>query len=160
MKLLIVGAGGYGQLVKDIAELTGQYDQIDFLDDNSNEAIGTIGELHVKQKEYDGCIVAIGNPAIREKLFLEIDNPVSVIHPTAVISKRAVIGNGCVVEANAVVSANALVKEASYICAGAIVNHNAVVNECCQVDCNAVISAGSHLPKGSKVNSNTVFNGK
>lgn len=160
MKLLIIGAGGYGQLVKDIAELTGRYSQIDFLDDNSKEAIGKVAELKIKQKEYDGCIVAIGNPEIREKVFEEIDNPISVVHPTAVISKRAVVGKGCVVEANAVVNTNAMIKDASYICAGAVINHDAVVSEFCQVDCNAVISAGSLLSKGSKVDGNTVFKSK
>jgi UDP-3-O-[3-hydroxymyristoyl] glucosamine N-acyltransferase len=160
MKLLIVGAGGYGQLVKEIAELTEQFERIDFLDDNYKDAVGKIADLKAKQNDYDGCIVAIGNPVIREKLFSVIENPVSMIHPKAVISKSAVIGGGCVVEANAVVNTNAIIKEASYICAGSVINHDAYVSEFCQVDCNAVISAGSHLPKGSKVDSGTVFNSK
>ena len=40
MKLLIIGAGGYGQLVREIAELTEEYEQIDFLDDAYEEAVG------------------------------------------------------------------------------------------------------------------------
>lgn len=44
MKLLIIGAGGYGHLVKEIAVLNG-YEIVDFLDDNSPLAIGKVNEL-------------------------------------------------------------------------------------------------------------------
>ena len=38
--LLILGAGQYGQVAKEIAEETGYFDKIAFLDDNSEQAIG------------------------------------------------------------------------------------------------------------------------
>ena len=34
MKLVIIGAGGYGQTVCDVAEQSGKYEEIVFLDDN------------------------------------------------------------------------------------------------------------------------------
>lgn len=37
MNLIILGAGGHGRVVADIAEQTGKYDKIVFLDDNSND---------------------------------------------------------------------------------------------------------------------------
>lgn len=151
MKLLIVGAGAYGRLVKEIAELTEQFEQIDFLDDAYEGAVGKLCDLKTIQGEYDGCVVAIGNPDIRERIFNQIVSPTSIIHPKAVISKSASIGQGCVIEANTVVSSEAVVKDCSYICAGAIVNHNAMVNEFCQVNCNAVVMTGSILPRGTKL---------
>ena len=39
-KLLIIGAGGHGQVVAEIAMDLG-YSKIDFIDDNSEIAIGT-----------------------------------------------------------------------------------------------------------------------
>ena len=157
MNLLIVGAGGYGQLVREIAELTGRYERIDFLDDAYESAVGKLCDLKQVQKDYDGGIVAIGNPKIREKVYLEIENPITLIHPSAVISKSAKICRGCVIEANAVISTGAVVKDCSYICAGAVVNHNATVSEFCQVNCNAVVAAGTVLTKGMKLESCEVW---
>ena len=38
MRLIILGAGGYGRTVADVAAQTGDYDEIRFLDDNSQTA--------------------------------------------------------------------------------------------------------------------------
>lgn len=155
MKLLVIGAGGYGRLVKEIAEPQGY--SVDFLDDNSPLAVGKVEEVEKIEGDYDGSIVAIGNPEIKEKIFKRLKKPVSLIHPTAAMSKSAQIGTGCVIEANAVINSEAVVKDGSFICAGAVVNHNSVVNEFCQIDCNAVIAMGAEVPKGMKVESCSVF---
>lgn len=156
MKLLIIGAGGYGRLVKEIAELSG-YEIVDFLDDNSPLAVGEIDQLEEIEDRYDGSIVAIGNPEVKEKIYGRLKNPVSLIHPTAVVSKTAMIGNGCVIEAQAVVNSEAIVKDGVFVCAGAVVNHNSAVGEFCQIDCNAVVAMGAVVLKGMKVHSCTVF---
>ena len=154
--LLIIGAGGYGQLVKEIAEMIG-YKKIDFLDDNSREAIGKINEIEEIEGRYGGSIVAIGNPEIREKIFERLKKPITLIHPKAVVSKSAAVGAGCVIEVRAVVSANAEVKRGTFICAGAIVNHNSVVGEFAQLDCNAVVACENYVPDGYKVHSCTEY---
>ena len=154
--LLILGDGGYGQLVKEIAEILG-YRKISFLDDNLPIAIGKLNDIDVLQDSYDETIVAIGNPLVRSQNLLKLKNPTTLIHPSAVISKSAEVKKGVVIEANCVVSASAKVYEGSFICAGAVVNHNAVVNKCCQIDCNAVVSAFSKVPDGKKVASCEVW---
>ena len=45
MKLLILGAGGHGKVVKEVAEATGRYEKIDFVDDHSNIAVGKVSDL-------------------------------------------------------------------------------------------------------------------
>ena len=42
--LLIIGAGGHGKVVAEVAEACG-YENIAFLDDNSPEAIGKISDM-------------------------------------------------------------------------------------------------------------------
>lgn len=150
MKLLIIGAGGYGRLVKEIAQLNG-YDIIDFLDDNSDLAFGSIDDIERLEPEYDGSIVAIGNPSLREQLFARLKKPVSIIHPMSYISPSATLGAGCVVEAMAVVNTEAVVRDSCFICAGAVVNHNAIVGEFCQIDCNALVPRGAEIPAGSQI---------
>lgn len=158
MKLLIIGAGEYGQLVRETAEQTGEFDTIDFLDDVNPLAVAKLSELNSVQEQYDGCVVAIGNAELRERIFAEIHHPVTVIHPRALISNTALIGRGCVIEGNASVNSSAVVGDGCFVCSGAIVNHNATAESFCQVDCNAVVGAGSILPKGTKLPACTTWN--
>ena len=40
MRLVILGAGGYGQTIADVASQLNRYDEILFLDDNATNAVG------------------------------------------------------------------------------------------------------------------------
>ena len=42
--LLIIGAGQYGEMLKESTRALNLYDKIDFLDDNSDEALGKIAD--------------------------------------------------------------------------------------------------------------------
>ena len=157
--LLVVGAGGYGRLVKEIAQLNG-YERIDFLDDNSSLAVGKIAEVENLEASYDGSIVAIGNPKIREEIIKKLKKPVTLVHPSAVVSISAAVECGCVIEAHAVVNSEAIIGKSCFICAGSVVNHNASVGNCCQIDCNATVSCGARVANGTKVESCTVYRRK
>ena len=110
--LLIIGAGGHGKVVKEVAEAVG-YDKIAFLDDNSEEAVGKIADSKQFVQEYQAAFVGIGNNKFRNELLQRLEQegyeiPV-LLHPTAYISKTAVIGKGTVVEPKAIVNANSKV---------------------------------------------------
>ena len=62
--LLIIGAGGHGQVVKEIAQDLG-YERIDFIDDHNSRAIGKIKDLE-NFKEYQNAFVGIGNNKLRD----------------------------------------------------------------------------------------------
>lgn len=66
-RLLILGAGGHGQVVKEIAEASG-YDTVAFLDDKAPDAIGKMNEAPYLAPNYDGVIIAIGNNALRRDI--------------------------------------------------------------------------------------------
>ncbi|WP_454970519.1 PglD-related sugar-binding protein [Dorea sp.] len=148
--LLILGAGGYGQLVKELAQLLG-YDRIDFLDDNSKLSVGKLDDISKVQDNYDAQIVAIGKADIREKYIKKIKNPVTLIHPSAIVSISSKIGSNVVIEPKSVVGPNSIIKNGSFICSGAVINHNAVVGKYCQIDCNAVVGSFSEVDKYTKV---------
>lgn len=129
-KLLIIGAGGHGRVVKEVAESTGQYDRIDFLDDNSKDAIGTIDDLENLHDQYDSAFVGIGNNSFRMECIERLKNigyeiPV-LVHPTTYISKSANIGIGTAVEPKALVNANTQVGEGCIISVGSIIDHDVV----------------------------------
>lgn len=154
--LLIIGAGQYGHLIKEQAESLG-FTQIDFLDDNNEEAIGKISELEELQEKYDFCICSIGNPLIRRKITKRIKNKVTLISPKAYVSLSAKIEKGCVIEVGAIINTKAIIEEGSFICSGSVVNHNAVVKKYSQVDCNAVVKG--IVPEETKVESCTEWKG-
>lgn len=64
-KLLILGAGQYGFVAKEVAEAMGIFSQIDFLDDCSEIAAGKLNDI--EKMKYDVAFVAIGNPEVREQ---------------------------------------------------------------------------------------------
>lgn len=102
MRLLIVGAGGHGNVVKEVTKAQTDYhfDSIAFVDGKSTNAIGTTADLKDLQKEYDMAIVAIGNNRVRASLQrkqkeLGYDIP-TLIHPTSYVSSSARIEEGTV----------------------------------------------------------------
>lgn len=75
-RLLIVGAGGHGKVVAEVAESIG-YEEIAFLDDNSPDAIGKISEIGRFKEQYSDAFVGIGNNKLRGELIQKLlhDNP-------------------------------------------------------------------------------------
>ena len=101
VNLLIFGAGGYGQVVKELAKETGKYNRIEFLDDNSSLSIGKISESEKFLKDFPYAIIAIGNPEIREKLFKEVEDIgfklVNIISDKSYIAGSVKSGEGCII---------------------------------------------------------------
>ena len=169
--LLIIGAGIYGLVAKEIAESMGCFCRIDFVDDGAKETpdgnpvIGTTKDLAELAKRYANVVVAIGNPEVRQKLIRYIEEEtllrlVTLVSPRAYVSPSAQIGNGCIVEPMAVVHTGCVLGKGCLICAGAVVNHAAMCGDCVQVDCNAVVAGNTVVPGGSKVAAGTVYEKK
>ncbi len=155
--LLILGAGQYSSIIYEIAEASGNYGKIDFLDDYNPTAIGKLSESKSFIKSYNSAIVAIGNPEKRLELTEELENigytiPV-LISDKAFVSKSSVIEKGTVIEPMSVVHSNVYIGKSCLICAGAVINHNAIIEAGCQVDCNSTVCAQETLPKNTKLNS-------
>ncbi len=166
--LLIVGAGIYGLVVKEIAESTGRFERIAFVDDDPKEVrdgmqiIGTTEDLADLSGEYSNAVVAIGNPAVRQDMLNFIQEktnlkPATLISPKAYVSPSAVIGDGSIIEPMSVVNTGCVLGRGCLICAGAVVNHAAKCGDCVQVDCNATVAGSAVVPDGVKVAVGTVY---
>ena len=158
--LLILGAGQYGMVVKEIAASINKFAKISFLDDKNPEAIGTLDACGNLTDEFGCAIVAMGNPQMRLKWLdklkhLGYELPV-LVHPMAYVSASAKLEEGTVIEPMAVVHSGAVVMTGGIVCAGAVVNHNATVGCGCQIDCNAVVAANAIVPQETKVQSGSV----
>ena len=143
-KLIIIGAGGHGRVVADIARQ--YYDQIDFLDDNpKSNALGTVSD-YVNYLDRD-FFVAIGNNEIRAKVTEKMKGAkiVSLVHKNAVVAKDVIIGKGSVVVAGAVINPGTVIGK------GCIINTCSSVDHDCEVGDFSHVSVGAHLSGTVKV---------
>lgn len=166
--LLIIGAGIYGLVAKEIAEDMGCFERIAFVDDNTTQApdgtltVGTIKDLRWLSSEYSYAVVAIGKPSVREKIMQNIEKEsvlrlATLISPKAHVSSSAQMGKGCIIEPMSVVHAGCVLGKGCLICAGAVVNHAGVCEDYVQVDCNATVAGNVVVPCGMKIMSGTVY---
>lgn len=94
--LLILGAGGFGQMVKETALQLG-YKKVVFLDDAAKreDVIGMCCDYMLLHSEYPVAVAAFGNNRTRlqwtDKLIEEGYEVPAIIHPSAIVSPSAVI---------------------------------------------------------------------
>ena len=142
-KVVIIGAGGHGRVVADIANACGDT-VIGFLDDgnNANNKVNIIGTSADAVKYCDGeteLFIAIGNCKVRERIMSSLPDAkwYTAIHPSAVISSSAVIGEGTCIMPNAVVNNSAVIGKGVIINTCASVDHDDVIGDFVHIACGA-----------------------
>ena len=150
--LRIIGAGGHGRVLADIAQAMG-YRDIAFLDacfpdvtrSGAWDVIGTPADID--DADY---ALGIGNNQIRISLLETIPcTLVTLIHPSAVVSPHAHIGAGSVICAGAIVGPFATLG------AGCIVNTGASVDHDCTLAEGVHVSPGARLGGGVTIGART-----
>lgn len=163
-KLLILGSGGYGKTVADVAAQLGCYQKIAYLDDNKAGNPGVLGNCEEFLQFADGATEiypAFGNNTDRmawmERLEeLEIPVP-TLVHPSAYVSPTASLHPGVTVLPKAVVNTGVTVEKGCIINIGALIDHDSIIEEGCHVAPGAIVKAENRIPAGSKVESGTVI---
>lgn len=148
MNLLILGAGGQGQVVKELAQDVRAFNKIAFLDDDPNNpyAVDICDNCAKYVNEYPIAIPSVGNNALRQKWIEMLVQygfilP-TLVHSTATVSPSAEIGYGTVVEAKVTVSANAKIGVGCIISSGAIIERNASVSDGAHIGCGMIVRKG------------------
>ena len=166
-RLAIIGAGGHGKVVGEIAVLN-KYEIIDFFDDKVNEiknfpfTVRDTEEFLIKNlKNYDDFFVAIGNNEIRKNKIEYLKNKkvnvVNLFHPKSIVSKFSSIGTGTCVMANATVNPGTLIKEGVIINTSASIDHDCVIDDFvhispnCSLSGNVKVGKFTHLGTGTSV---------
>lgn len=157
--LVIIGAGGHGKVVADVARRMGCYGTIFFLDDDSSvkecsgfSVVGKSNEIGRYIKEYD-VFVAVGNAATRGRIMDELKAagaflPV-LIHPDAVVGQGVMVGDGTVVMAGAVINPDTQVGD------GCIINTCSSVDHDCRIGDYVHVSVGAHVAGGVSIGKNS-----
>jgi sugar O-acyltransferase (sialic acid O-acetyltransferase NeuD family) len=143
-RLLILGAGGHGRAVADLAAECG-FTVAGFTDrapgpdvvggDDAVAALARDGKI-------DGAVVGVGNTALerRAELFAmlksrNVPTP-SLVHPRASVSRSCRMGHGVVAFPNVVLGAGVEIGDNVVLYSGVIVEHD------CRVADNAYLSPG------------------
>ena len=138
-KLLVIGAGGHGKVIADIALKMNIWKSIAFLDDNDNvksslgiDVIGKTTDVTKYIREYD-IFVAIGNNVIREKIQQKLEDegasiPI-LIHPNAVIGKQVTLGSGTAVMAGAIINCCTRIGKGCIVNTGATIDHDNLIED-------------------------------
>lgn len=162
MRLIIIGAGGYGRTVADLAQQSGRYEQIAFLDDQSQEpdVLGICGAFAEFEDGNTEMYPAFGNNELRLAWLDRLEQahvPVmTLVHPTAYVSPTGKVGAGTVVLPHAVVNTACAVNRGCIINCGAIVDHGCLLEEGVHVCLGAVVKAENRIPKCMKIEAGTV----
>lgn len=165
-KLLLVGAGGFGRVVSELARQT--YDCA-FIDDGTEigaiicgiPVIGRTADLQTLFAEYRKLAVVIGNNAVRDRIYdmakrIGYDFP-NLISPSTYISPYATLGWGCVILNNAVVQNGATVGNGVLINPGVEIHHDCTVGDCTLIYTNSVVRTGAKVGKCVRIGSNVTI---
>lgn len=128
-RLVILGSGGYGRTVYDIAEQLGY--SITVLDDSDNEhSLDSFSHYISYDTEF---IPAFGNNEFRLEWLERIEKaggkPTTLIHPSAYVSPKAYISEGCIILPGAIINTGTRVGKGCIINIGATVDHDVIIED-------------------------------
>lgn len=151
MRILIVGAGGHGQVVADAllrardngaaAHPIGYVDDDPRLTGQVHLGLPILGAVHdVATIAHDALVIAIGNNHVRSRLYTRWQQQgyrfATVCHPRATLAPDVCVGPGTVIFAGVVVNT------------GSAIGANVILNTGCTVDHHNEIGDHVHLAPG------------
>jgi sugar O-acyltransferase (sialic acid O-acetyltransferase NeuD family) len=150
MRVLIIGAGGHGQVVADLfqaaARAGGPIEFAGFLDDrvaldDDGRVLGPVSALW--KIPHDGVVVAVGDndtrARITERLRAAGERLTVARHPTAILSERVCIGDGAMICAGVIA------------CVGVSLGRGVIFNTGCTVDHHSRIGDYAHIAPGVRI---------
>lgn len=176
MRLVIIGAGGHGQLICETAKLTREYrdSEIVLLDDRFSKVGSAVPKYGTVKYQLSGACEsfiayidektefypAFGTNELRLNWELKIlkagGKLATIIHPKSYVAPSAMVQSGSVILANAIVNAGTAIGRACIVNVGAIVEHGCILSDGCHIDSGAVVMAENLLPSFTKVESGEV----
>jgi len=154
MKVIVVGAGGHGQVTADIllkhAASGGSLIAIGFVDDEERIwrtnilGLSVFGPIDMLDSiAHDAVVVAIGANRLRFELIKRLlsrgEQLVAAIHPSAQIAYNTAVQPGAMICAGVVVNTGSCVGEGVIVNTGATVDHHTNLASC------AHIAPGVHM---------------
>ena len=156
--MYIIGAGGHGKVIAELAKLNG-LNVLAFIDENKAVVkTSNIQVIHMFPLDSVCAAVAIGNNLARKRIAMSNHyHYPTLIHSRANVSSQTVIGAGSVVIAGATINIDAEIGEHVIINTNASVGHDCVISNYVHVAPNVALAGnvmvgeGTHIGMGATV---------
>ncbi len=150
--MYIIGAGGHGKVVAEIAELLRERIH-SFVD--ANESITRLWDYPVVAtfpENSNSVVIAIGDNCVRKAISSAFDaHYISLFHPFSQISNRSKIGEGTVVIGGAVINADARIGRHVIINTNSSVGHDAFLEDFVHIAPNVALAGYVYIGEGTFV---------
>ncbi|CVI73566.1 UDP-3-O-[3-hydroxymyristoyl] glucosamine N-acyltransferase [Clostridiales bacterium CHKCI001] len=158
--LLIVGNGAFAAIAYEVAEHMGCFEQIDYLYDGMEDAVGTLKDMGRLSAKYSYAIAAVENAQERMDLTKKLEEfcyriPI-LVHPKSHVSKESSLLKGVIVQSMAVVQGGATLCNSVFVCAGSVVGSNCFVGDCCTLEFNSIVMPNTIIQMGTRLPAGTV----
>ena len=155
-RLVILGSGGYGHTVADVAHQLG-YSTIVLDDSFSAHPLSTFSSY---VDENTSFVPAFNNNAFRMEWINRIEESggqlATLIHPTVYVSPTATIKPGTVILPHAIINTDVVINRGCIINLGAIVDHGCILEEGVHIAPGAIVKGENRIAKCSKIEAGEV----
>ena len=156
-RLVILGSGGYGHTVADVAEQLGY--KVVFLDDTIPDHLLASFTEYISFLAY--FIPAFGNNEFRLEWITRLESAgaqiATLIHPTAYVSPTASIAPGTVILPHAIINTDVVISRGCIINLSAIVDHGCIIEEGVHVCLGAIVKGENRIQRLSKIEAGEVI---
>ncbi|WP_229590673.1 acetyltransferase [Pseudodesulfovibrio sediminis] len=162
MNIVIIGSGGHARVVADILLAMDGMNPLGFV--SGDGEAGTPGPLGLSilgddgsldSIEHDGVVVAIGDNALRQRLFEQLcaagENLVAAVHPSAIIAADVVVGKGCMISAGSIVNTGSRIMDNTILNTGSVVDHDSNVGPHAHIAPNAALAGNVTVAEAALV---------
>lgn len=170
--LIIIGAGGMGRVMYDMArESVGyqtEYDIKGYIDDNLHSLdlfsnyppiLGTIVDYLPQADDVFICSIG-GNSrkACMESILRKGGEFLTLIHQTARIGTNVELGKGCMVGAFTTIAADAKIGNYNFIQSNMIIGHDVIIGDWNRIDSHTMLIGGITIGNENMIHSAAVIN--
>ena len=156
-KLVILGSGGYGRTVYDIADQLSY--SITVLDDTDKEH--PLASFVCYIDDDTEFIPAFGNNEFRLQWINRIEEVggklATLIHPSAYVSSKAQVSSGCVILPGAIVNTGCKVGKGCIINLGATVDHDVVIEDGVHLCLCCIVKGENHISRCEKIEAGEII---
>ena len=148
MRVLVIGAGGHGQVVAEILRASSRVSRnlefIGFLDDDRGADRHVLGPLSaIGDVAHDAVVVAVGDNQTRARLMTRLgaegERFVTVRHATAIVASGVETGDGSMLCIGAIA------------CTATAIGRGVILNTACSVDHHCRVGDYVHIAPGARI---------
>lgn len=156
-RLVILGSGGYGRTVYDVAEQLGY--SITVLDDSDIEHPLDSFSLHISDDTE--FILAFGNNEFRLDWLERIEEAggklATLIHPSVYVSPKAYVSKGCVILPGAIINTGTRIGKGCIINLGATVDHDVIVEDGVHICVRCIVKGENRISSCEKIEAGEII---